>query len=299
MGEVHSESLGEVRRLADIAASAGKVVDVALRVNPSTAAAGRAAMRMGGRPSQFGIDEDQLAEVVGQVDRAPALRFVGLHLNTGTQLLDVDAIMAQYQHAAQLAELYGQRRGTPLDVVNLGGGLGIPYFVGQQPLDTERLAGELRRWLADHRQNRWLESIQWVVEPGRFLVGESGIYVTTVVDIKSSRGETFIVLDGGMHHHLAASGNFGQTIKRPFPSAILNRLDETATQVATLVGPLCTPLDTLGRNVLLPACREGDLVGIFQSGAYAISASPLNFLGHDPPRELWIERDDVRALTSR
>ena len=140
---------------------------------------------------------------------------------------------------------------------------------------------------------------RFVIEPGRFLVGESGIYVARIIDIKESRGKKFLILDGGMNHHLAASGNLGQTIKRNYPVALLEKLNSGPEEEVDVVGPLCTPLDTLGRNLKLPEASIGDLVGVFQSGAYARSASPLGFLSHDTPSEVWIDRGEHFLIRSR
>jgi diaminopimelate decarboxylase len=299
LGEIHAESMGEVKRISQLATT--RMATVALRVNPSIDIGGHAAMRMGGQSSPFGIDEDQLDDVIDFVDQTDSMELVGIHLNTGKQQLDVEAIIDQYRYAAMLAKRIGQRRGRPLAVVNLGGGLGVPYFPGQQPLAITQLARGLTKWIAWTHQDHWLANVQWVIEPGRYLVAESGLYVAQVVDQKTSRGEHFVVVDGGMHQHLAASGNFGQTIKRPFPLAVANRLSAPCQQQSTIVGPLCTPLDTLGRKVRIQNVQIGDLVVIFQSGAYAVTASPLDFLGHPHPKEIWLEGDGkcVRVLKPR
>ncbi len=127
------------------------------------------------------------------------------------------------------------------------------------------------------------------MEPGRFLAGEAGIYLTRIRDIKTSRGKKFLIVDGGMNHHLAASGNLGQTIKRNYPIALVSKLKAPTHDTVDIVGPLCTPLDTLARGIVLPKAEIGDLVGIFQSGAYGRSASPLGFLSHPLPSEIWID----------
>jgi diaminopimelate decarboxylase len=177
----------------------------------------------------------------------------------------------------------------PLRTLDFGGGLGIPYFAGDHELDLSKLKAGLDRMLADVEKENIFQQTKFIVEPGRFLVGEAGIYVARVNDIKVSRGKKYLILDGGMNHHLAASGNLGQVIKRNFPMAILNKMDAPLTEAVEVVGPLCTPLDTLGRSVSLPKAEVGDLIGIFQSGAYARSASPLGFLSHATPPEVWIE----------
>ena len=300
LGEIHAESIGELHRIQAIANRLECQVAVALRVNPNVDIPGAGAIRMGGRATPFGIDEDQLGPAIAVAEQATRIRLVGLHLNTGTQMLDAEVVLHQYQYAIELTRQVSQQIDRPLEVLNLGGGLGIPYFAGQPRLELTKLAAGLKNLIGKLATDNQLKELQIVIEPGRYLVGEAGVYLTRVVDRKISRDQTFLVVDGGMHHHLAASGNFGQVVKRPFPSAAANRLDEAPQLVASLVGPLCTPLDTLGRNILLPtACGPGDIVAVFQSGAYAVTASPLLFLGHPPPAEVWVARGQARLISPR
>jgi diaminopimelate decarboxylase len=176
----------------------------------------------------------------------------------------------------------------PLHAIDFGGGLGIPYFANDAELNMGKLKDALVQFLKDVENDPRFTRTHFVVEPGRYLIGEAGIYVTRVNDIKISRGKKFLILDGGMNHHLAASGNLGQIIKRNFPIAIVNKLRKEQMETLDVVGPLCTPLDTLARDVQLPTAKVGDLVGIFQSGAYARSASPLGFLSHATPAEVLV-----------
>jgi diaminopimelate decarboxylase len=127
-----------------------------------------------------------------------------------------------------------------------------------------------------------------VIELGRYLVGECGVYVTRVLDRKVSRGKTYLVVDGGMHHQLAASGNFGQAIRRNYPVIVGNRADSALDENATVVGCLCTPLDLLADDVKLPQADIDDLIVIFQQGAYGLTASPTAFLGHPAPAEVLV-----------
>jgi diaminopimelate decarboxylase len=186
--------------------------------------------------------------------------------------------------------------GRPLQTVDLGGGLGVPYFANESELDIDSFGREVRQLIADVNDDTAFDDTRFVLEPGRYLVAEAGIYVARVLDVKQSRGKQFVVLDGGMHHHLAASGNLGQVIKRNFPIAVVNKLDRTEHEEVDVVGPLCTPLDVLGRGVQLPAVEEGDLVGVFQSGAYALSASPVRFLSHPPPAEVLVASGAARLI---
>lgn len=298
IGEIHIESIGELKRLERLASSMECSMQVALRVNPAPQGAS-SSMIMGGRPSPFGIDEEQLPELL---ELARTLRFAqcsGIHLNTGTQWLDAHALIAQYRHGWDVANEIADRLPGGLKTVDFGGGLGIPYFAGEQLLDLEALHSGLNELLATIRQQRMGSVPRLLIEPGRFMVGECGLYVTRVVDVKLSRGHRFVVLDGGMHHHAAATGNFGQTLRRPFPLAVANRLDGPTHEQATIVGPLCTPLDTFARNVPWPDVAPGDIVVVFQSGAYAKTASPLEFLSHRRPAEVWIESKNPTLLEPR
>lgn len=298
IGEIHVESMTEARRLAALAASRGRPARIALRVNPASAVEG-GSMRMGGRALAFGIDEDQLEEVLGWMAGERWLQLVGLHLYMGTQILDHATLVAQYAAGIEIARRIAPACAQGLQTVDFGGGWGVPYFAHERRLDTGSLHTGLEKLVGDLAGDRTFEGTRFFVEPGRFLVAESGIYVTCVNDLKKSRGKTFAIVDGGMHQHLAASGNLGQTIKRNFPLAVLNRLDQEASTVVDVVGPLCTPLDTLARDAELPEVAIGDLIGIFQSGAYGRSASPLGFLSHPAPPEVAVENGLDRIVRRR
>jgi len=288
IGEIHIESLLEANRLGTICRKLGVRANVAIRVNPSGVAEG-GAMRMGGRPAAFGIDEEILDEAIDAVLADKALSFSGIHVYAGTQILDANVLIAQYRHALSVARAAAKRSGGPLRRVDMGGGLGIPYFANENELDLEQVRTGLADLFAEIHSDAAFKDTEFLVEPGRFLVGESGIYVARVNNVKVSRGKKFVIVDGGMNHHLAASGNLGQTIKRNYPIAILNKLDSPSEDTVDVVGPLCTPLDTLARSANLPSPEVGDLFGIFQSGAYGRSASPLGFLSHPAPAEVWVD----------
>ncbi len=298
LGEIHVESLGEIRRLAFLATDSQRSARIALRINPSLASA-TGSLQMGGRPSQFGISEDQLEAAVGLAERASSLDLIGLHLNTGTQLLDAELLLAYYQYALTLTRRVAAQLGRPLATLDFGGGLGIPYYPGQGTLAMDRVAEGLRQLVAECDLDPELAAMRLLIEPGRYLVGEAGIYLTRVVDLKQSQGQDFVVLNGGLHQHLAATGNFGQTLKRFFPLAAVTRLDDALACQATVVGPLCTPLDTLGKAIALPALQVGDLVAVFQSGAYARAASPLQFLGHPSPPEVMVSGAQATLIRRR
>jgi diaminopimelate decarboxylase len=289
VGEIHLESAREAQRVHAVARRIGVGAHVAVRVNPSDDVQG-GAMRMGGRSAPFGVDEEALHEVIAIVLSRPTLELRGIHIYSGTQILDAAVLIRQYRKAIAIARSVAARYGIQIQTLDLGGGLGIPYFPGEAPLDLDALRDGLTELVARCRRDPLLAGTRLVLEPGRSLVGEAGVYVTRVTDVKVSRGRKFVLVDGGMHHHLAASGNLGQVIKRNFPVALLERLDEAAQETVDVVGPLCTPLDMLARDVRLPPPKIGDLFGVFQSGAYARSASPLGFLSHPTPAEVLVDR---------
>ena len=297
VGEIHVESLREAERLAAIARPRQVTARVAVRVNPQPEASG-GAMRMGGKSTPFGIDEESLEPVVRSLRGEPALALRGIHLYVGTQILDARTLLAQYRHGLDIARRVAAWCGVPLATVDLGGGLGVPYFAGESELEIDAFGRGLRELIDEIDGDAAFAGTRFVLEPGRYLVAEAGVYVARVLDVKTSRGRTFAVIDGGMHHHLAASGNLGQVIKRNFPIAVLNKLDRGEEQEVDVVGPLCTPLDVLGRGVPLPAVEEGDLVGVFQSGAYALSASPTGFLSHPPPAEVLVADGTAQLIGS-
>jgi diaminopimelate decarboxylase len=273
---INLESMREVQLLRDIGARLGIVPRVAVRVNPDFELKG-SGMKMGGGPKQFGVDVEQVPAMLDAIGAA-GLGFEGFHLFAGSQNLRAEAICEAQLKSYELALRLAASRPEAVRSLNLGGGFGIPYFPGEQRLDLAPIADNLQR--LHERAARDLPSASIVLELGRYLVGEAGIYVTRILDRKESRGKVFLVTDGGLNHHLSASGNFGQVIRKNYPVAIGNRQGDAATEEATVVGPLCTPLDLLADRMVLPVARPGDLVVVFQSGAYGASASPQAFLGH-------------------
>lgn len=276
------ESEGELERATAIAARLGVRPRVAVRVNPSfdLKASG---MRMGGGAKPFGIDAERVPDVLRRIGELDA-DFEGFHLFAGSQNLSADSLIdAQAKTIALVAELAAVAPRPPR-LVNIGGGFGIPYFANDKPLDVGCVGTALGQCLA--ARPGILRDTSFVIELGRYLVGEAGVYLTRVIDRKVSHGETFLIVDGGMHHQLAASGNFGTVIRRNYPVANASRFGEAATEIANVVGCLCTPLDRLAEKADLPPTRPGDLVAVFMAGAYGLTASPTAFLGHPAPREI-------------
>jgi diaminopimelate decarboxylase len=275
------ESPREVAILEEASRSSGLPARVAVRVNPDFELKS-SGMRMGGGPKQFGVDVEAVPELLEEIGRR-GLAFEGFHIFSGSQNLRAEAICEAQEKALELAVRLSRAAPGPVRTVNIGGGFGIPYFPGDEPLDLAPIGRRLSA-LA-RRAASALPQAQVVVELGRYVVGEAGIYVCRVVDRKISRGQIFLVTDGGLHHHLAASGNFGQIIRKNYPVAIGNRMGGARRELASAVGPLCTPLDLLADQMELAEAQAGDLVVVFQSGAYGLTASPTSFLGHPPPEE--------------
>ncbi len=273
---INLESFREVGELAAIADELQLPARIAVRVNPDFELKG-SGMKMGGGPKQFGVDAEQVPELLAAIGNA-GLQFEGFHLFAGSQNLKAEAICDAQQKSYDLALRLAAAAPSPVRFLNLGGGFGIPYFPGEQRLDLQAVGDNLARLAA--RAEVDMPEAELVIELGRYLVGEAGIYVTQIVDRKISRGQTYLVVDGGLNHHLSASGNFGQVIRKNYPVAIGNRMNGEAKESVSVVGPLCTPLDLLAERMELPVAQPGDLVVIYQSGAYGASASPQRFLGH-------------------
>ncbi len=297
IGEIHVEAIEEARMINRLAGERRQVATVAIRVNPIDTSGG--AMRMGGKASPFGVDEEQLEVVVKEMVGMDHLEIQGVHLYMGTQILDSNVLVDQYRKAVSIAKRVAEHVGKPLRTIDFGGGWGTPYFAHETRLDLKAVALGLAEIDAMIQSEPLLSSATGILEPGRFLVNEAGVYISTVTRVKESRGKTFAVIDGGMHHHLAASGNLGQAIKRNYPVAILNKLGMPVEKAIEVVGPLCTPLDTLGRSVKLPTVEANDLMGVFMSGAYARSSSPLGFLSHNSPAEVMVEDGKARLIRQR
>lgn len=279
---INLESENELARVAAIGAAQGLRPVVAVRVNPDfeLKASG---MKMAGGPKPFGIDAERVPEVLHHIN-ALELDFIGLHIFAGSQNLRAHAIVEAHDKIFELSLRLAEYAPSPIRMLNIGGGFGIPYFPGDKPLDLDPIGANLSRWteqLSIHQPQAKV-----VLELGRYLVGEAGIYVTEVVDRKISRGHIFLIVNGGMHHHLAASGNLGQVIRRNYPIAVGNRVQGTVRETVSVVGPLCTPLDLLADRVELAKAQVGDLIVVFQSGAYGLSASPVHFLSHPQPVEV-------------
>jgi diaminopimelate decarboxylase len=281
---LNCESEGEAARALAIGQRLGKAPRMAIRVNPDFEMKG-SGMKMGGGAKQFGVDAERVPALAREVI-AKGAEWRGLHIFTGSQTLSAEAIMEAQGNVLELAANLSDAIGHGLPKLNMGGGLGIPYFPGDTPVDLPRVGAALAERLADLTPA--LADTELCMELGRYLVGEAGVYLTRVIDRKVSHGVTYLVTDGGLHHQLAASGNFGTVVRRNYPSAIATHYGAQATEEVNIVGCLCTPLDRLADNAAMPRAEVGDLVAVFCAGAYGASASPSAFLGHGPAAEMLV-----------
>ena len=278
------ESEHELETIAQLAKETGFQPKVAVRVNPDFELKS-SGMKMGGGSKQFGIDAECVPAVLQRIAQLQ-LDFEGLHIFSGSQNLRVEALQEAHEKTLQLGLQLASVSPVPVRTINIGGGFGIPYFPGENPLDLSAVGINLKRLLAEIPSRS--SSIQFVIELGRYIVAEAGIYVCRVLEKKISRGQIFLVTNGGLHHHLAASGNFGQVIRKNYPVAIGNKMEIDETEIVSVVGPLCTPLDLLADRMELCRAEPGDLVVVFQSGAYGLTASPTAFLSHPAPLEVLV-----------
>ena len=281
---IEIESEGEFQRVARVAERSGYPARIAIRINPNFELKG-SGMRMGGGPQQFGVDAERVPQLLTMIAQH-GLVIEGFHIFAGSQNLHAATIIEVQKKSVELALTLAELVREPMRYLNIGGGFGIPYFPKDQPLDLAQIGSAMRTLVGEVSSRQPQARI--AIELGRYIVGEAGIYVARVVDRKESRGQIFLVTDGGLHHHLAASGNFGQVIRRNYPLAIGNKLTSPPTETVTVVGCLCTPLDLLGDRYQLPYAEIGDLVVVFQSGAYGPTASPTAFLSHPRPLEAFV-----------
>ena len=281
---INLESFREVAVLEEISNALGVAARVAVRINPDFELKS-SGMRMGGGPKPFGVDAEEVPRLLQRLSKT-GLQFEGFHLYAGSQNLNAQALCEAQNKAYELILRLGDKAPSPVLCLKLGGGFGIPYFAGETRLDVAQVGDNLSQ-LSQRAQTDFPHA-SLVIELGRYLVGEAGLYVARIVDRKVSRGHVFLVVDGGLHQHLSASGNFGQVIRKNYPLTIGNRQDAPAFETVSVVGPLCTPLDVVADHMVLPESQVDDWVVVYQSGAYGASASPQNFLGHPPCVEVLV-----------
>jgi diaminopimelate decarboxylase len=291
-----AESFDEVDRIERLAAERGVRQRVLLRINPAFLAGG-SRLAMGGKPRQFGIDEAQVLAAGDLSARYQHAELAGIHVYMGTRILDAVAIGKNTRYALELADRVAAAAGIPLEAVDIGGGLGVAYFEGEEDLSAASVAAEINPPIEEFARSH--PGTQLLLESGRYLTAQAGVYVVSVRYVKESMGERFAIADGGTNHHMAAVG-IGSVVKRNFPVRLLNREPvDDPLQSWNLTGPLCTPNDTLLKRAALPPLRVGDVLGITRSGAYGPSASPGLFLGHGFPAEVLVRDGEAHLVRSR
>jgi diaminopimelate decarboxylase len=280
---ISAESILELHRLDEIGSEIMRKPSVIIRINP-TFTQKRAGMKMASGSSQFGIDAEQIPEQLKWIENS-CIDLHGFHVYSGSQILDVEALSYSQTKTFELVNELASFCQEPIKTINIGGGFGIPYFSKHLPLDINSVANHLKSLIPNLETDNFTQPINPIVELGRYIVGESGIYISEVVDIKVSRGKKYLVTNGGMHHQLAASGNLGQKNRKNFPVFVANKINSLEKETVNIVGKLCTPLDIIGDNIEVSKAEVGDLIAIMQSGAYGYTASPINFLSHELPKE--------------
>jgi diaminopimelate decarboxylase len=294
LGAIVIESLPELLLVERIASSRGVIRAIALRVNPAFQSIS-AQLVMGGKPTQFGIDEEQLAEALSLLGECNHVLLDGIHVYLGTRILDVGTIRDNSKRILELAERVAEIARRELAFVDVGGGFGVNYFKGEAELDLLAVGTELRPVVESFK--RRCPSTKILIELGRYLVAESGIFVTSVRYVKRSKGKLYAICDGGSNCHAAAAG-IGSLFRRNFPLARLSG-SGSRSAVYTVTGPLCTPTDVIGEDITLPELAAGDLLGVYHSGAYGPSASPVFFLGFGHPAEVLHDNGTVRLIRNR
>ena len=294
---VNVESLTEIERLAASAEDMGREIGVGLRINPAAQLMG-SGMRMGGTVGQFGMDQEDLKEAVEKTLEHPQLTLRGIHIYTATQVFDADALLEHCRNIFEVALECADHAGDPLQMIDFGGGFGVPYFEKMEEFDLERFGAGFRDLHSVYKDDPRLDGCRFIFELGRYLTADAGLYVTRVVDVKDMRGKTFAVTDGGMNHHLTATGNMGQVFRKAYPLLNLSRpgAEPEGEEGTAVAGPCCTPLDMFGTNIPLAEPRPGDLIGVFYSGAYGFSASNRGFLSHPEPAEVLVWEGEAHLL---
>jgi diaminopimelate decarboxylase len=289
------ESLNEIDRLATIAKDMGRRIGVGLRINPAAQLMG-SQMRMGGTVGQFGIDQAELEEAIRKTLSHPELILRGIHVYTATQVFEVEPLLEHCRNILEIALEAADYAGQPLQMIDFGGGFGVPYFEKMVEFDLGTFGEGFRELLESYRSDPRLSGCRFLFELGRYLVADAGVYVTRAVDVKQMRGKTFVVTDGGMNHHLTATGNMGQVFRKSYPLLNLSRMSGVPEEGVAVAGPCCTPLDLFGSNIPLAEPEVGNLIGVFYSGAYGFSASNLGFLSHPAPAEVLLWGGEAHLL---
>lgn len=285
----NAESTRELERLEEIGRRLNRKILCAIRINTMEGA--EAQEQMVGGPSKFGWDQERVvAELKDLLPRQKQVAVRGIHIYTASGVLDPDALLANARRTVEVAKTLSEELNFPLELVNFGGGFGVPYFSHEEPLDLEFFGRGLERLLAEKK----FAVPRLLYELGRFLVAPAGFFLTRIIDIKQSRGQNFAITDGGMNQFLRPV-----FMDLNHPTVVANKLDRSPDTTYQLGGPCCTPIDFLARDLKLPQLEVGDLIAIGNAGAYGFSMSMLYFLGHKLPAEVLVDGGEARLVRLR
>jgi diaminopimelate decarboxylase len=289
ISSINVESISEIKNITDLCRTKGKAANLGIRLNPK-AKLSSSAMKMSG-DTQFGITEDDLEEAFALIENGTKLlNFTGLHMHLGSQFLEAEKIISNFKFILQKAYEIASQYKIELKKINFGGGWGVDIFGHKPPLDLLLIRKSLSELFTDLKYTTHFNSTQFIVEPGRFLVAECGIYAVKILYRKKGYKKEFLVVDGGMHQNYMAAGGIGQVIRRNLQVDVMpeNHHSHSIAQY-TVVGALCIPDDVLAFELELHSdIREGDILLFCNCGAYGYSASPLKFLSHPLPKEIVI-----------
>ncbi len=291
------ESADDLTRVIRICQKTGKKANVSLRINPQTPVK-EFAVKMGGIPSPFGVDEEHAADIIDVIRKNDEfLNFLGFHIYAGTQCLNIDGLTQNIANVLEVVEKICRENDLAPARINFGGGLGIPYFSSDADFDLKEFSRFVNRAVAQF-DTRMSQPIDYIIELGRYIVGPFGYYLSRVLALKETRGRKFVILDGGMHHNFPPSGNFGQIISKNYDIQNISK-PAAAKEKVDIVGCLCTTLDRLANRIEIGSPEVGDVMAIKNSGAYGLTASPVFFLGHETPREILIKDGKFSLIRER
>ena len=246
---------------------------------------------MAGGPSKFGIDEEKLGHIAKAWDRRTT-EIVGLHIYTASQILDPDEIVANARRTAAAATHIEDALGVELASIDFGGGLGVPHYEEEQSLSLPALGA---RVVKEFEAFSGRDGFRFIIELGRYIVSECGVFVTRVLELKESRGERFVITDGGINQFIRPA-----LMKVRHQARAITRLDEPLAVEAKVSGPLCTPIDITSQDIVVPeGIAIDDLIGVFNAGAYGYSMSPQLFLSHPTPTEVIIDEGEIVTARRR
>ncbi len=292
---INIESIDEAEIINQLALVESKTINVAIRINPNFNIPG-SIIKMSGVSSQFGIDQEHIGHVFEKLSVMQNIKVIGVHVYSGTQILNAENLVTGFEETIKLAIQLSETYNFDLDFLDLGGGFGVPYFSNEKPLDTDLL--KLKMVCMWKEYGNKLEKTRVIVESGRFLLAESGVYMTKVLYVKECKGAKYAICDGGSNHH-ASSAFLGRHIRNNFPIYILNKDASHNVNEINIVGHLCTPTDVLGQKVVLPFVEVGDLIIIEKSGAYGLTHSPTLFLSHECPAEVLHYNGELQIIRKR